>query len=74
MSIFFTGCKRFEVFCCLLLLRIFLLWCPIGGNPMITWILYPYLLPSRHDVANAVQYVAGAVGEALEVLPAGYTA
>ena len=36
--------------------------------------LTPHLLPLRHDVANAVQYVAGAVGEALEVFPAGYTA
>ena len=38
------------------------------------WILYPYLLPLQHDVANAIHDIAGAVGEAMEVLSAGYTA
>ena len=41
---------------------------------ILNYFLTSHWLPLRHDVANAVQYVAGAVGEAMEGLPAGYTA
>ena len=41
---------------------------------LLIYFLTPHLLPSRHDIANAVQYVTGTVGKALEIRPTSYTA